>query len=74
MGKSIYLPATNTGALQSTVLRKIQLVPSGAYTNVNGIGGANNTTGTDYYTGYISMGAQTYGGGDGVPSRVARLN
>lgn len=73
MGKSIYLPADNTGAFQSTVLRKIQLVPSGAYTNVNGVGGAS-TAGTEYFTGYISMGGQTYGGGDGTPSFVARLN
>jgi hypothetical protein len=51
----------------STVLRKVQLVPSGARgsygtggagTNVSGSGGAI----PDYYTGYIQLGGLTYGG------------
>jgi hypothetical protein len=73
MGKSVYLPSDNTGAFQSTILRKIQLVPSGLNTTVNGVGGAS-TAGTEYFTGYISLGGQTYGGGNGVATGVARLN
>ena len=71
MGKSVYLPSVG-GASQSTILRKIQLVPSGAQ-GTYGVGGAI-TSGTEYFTGYISLGGQTYGGGDGVASAVARLN
>ena len=73
MGKTVYLPATS-GASQSTILRKIQLVPTGgvgtgASTLTSAPGAAN-----EYYTGYISLGGETFGGGDGVPSGVARLN
>ena len=84
MGKTIYLPspsvtATSTRGSISTVLRKVQLVPSGAAgtygtggagTNRNGSGGAV----PDYYTGYIQLGGLTYGGGNGTAARVARLN
>ena len=84
MGKTIYLPSptrvpvTAAGGI-STVLRKVQLVPSGAAgsygtggagTNVSGSGGAI----PDYYTGYIQLGGLTYGGGNGTSARVARLN
>jgi len=84
MGKTIYLPSptqvpvTAAGGI-STVLRKVQLVPSGsrgsygtggAGTNVSGSGGAI----PDYYTGYIQLGGLTYGGGNGTAARVARLN
>lgn len=71
MGKYIYLPAVG-GASQSTILRKIQLVPSGS-AGYYGVGG-NAGTSTEYYTGYISLGGQTYGGGTGVATGVARLN
>lgn len=72
MGKTLYLP-NPSGASQSTVMRKIQLVPSGTYGSF-GTGGASGTEGTEFYTGYISLGGQTYGGGDGSAARVARLN
>ena len=84
MGKTIYLPSPTVvpvGAVPgiSTVLRKVQLVPSGslgsygtggAGTNVSGSGGAV----PDFYTGYIQLGGLTYGGGNGTAARVARLN
>lgn len=72
MGKSVYLPGV-AGASQSTVLRKIQLVPSGLL-GTYGTGGASGTEGTEFFTGYISIGGQTFGGGDGTPAAVARLN
>jgi hypothetical protein len=88
MGKTIYLPSPTQVPVSavggiSTVLRKVQLIPSGtasggggAYgtggrgTNVSGSGGAI----PDYYTGYIQLGGLTYGGGNGTSARVARLN
>jgi hypothetical protein len=84
MGKTIYLPSPSVvpvGAVGgiSTVLRKVQLVPSGtlgafgtggAGTNISGSGGGVS----DYYTGYIQLGGLTYGGGSGSAARVARLN
>lgn len=72
MGKTLYLP-NPSGAAQSTVMRKIQLVPSGTSGSF-GTGGASGTEGTEFYTGYISLGGQTFGGGDGAAARVARLN
>ena len=72
MGKSVYLPGASTGASQSTILRKVQLVPE-AGLGYYGTGGAAGTA-TEYFTGYIILGGQTYGGGDGNPSLVARLN
>lgn len=71
MGKTVYLPAPG-GASQSTILRKVQLVPSGAL-GYFGVGGDAGTD-TEYFTGYISLGGQTYGGGQGVQTDVARLN
>ncbi len=71
MGKYVYLPAP-AGASQSTILRKVQLVPSGAL-GYFGTGGAAGTD-TEYFTGYISLGGQTYAGGQGVQTDVARLN
>ena len=71
MGKTIYLPAPSavgTSAVGgiSTVLRKVQLVPSGAAGSF-GTGGAISAGGVpDAYTGYIQIGALTYGGGNGV--------
>ena len=65
MGKTIYLPSPMTGTSQSTILRKIQLIPNGTL----GTGGAA----PEFYTGYIRIGGQTYGGGDGAPTAVARI-
>lgn len=79
MGRYIYLPnptiPTTVGS-ESTILRKVQFVPTGT----NGYYGTGNTalciqgSGTDFYTGYIRFGGQTYGGGTGVPTGCARLN
>lgn len=67
MGKTVYVPdptvPTSVGS-QSTILRKVQLV-SGYY----GTGGASGTA-SEYYTGYIKLGGQTYGGG-GDPAPAA---
>jgi hypothetical protein len=68
MGKTVYLP-TPGGASQSTVLRKIQIVPTGT-NGYFGTGGAENDS---YLTGYVQIGGQTFGGGIGA-SRVVRLN
>jgi hypothetical protein len=74
MGKTVYLPDPTVGAAgvgsQSTVLRKVQLVPSGTA----GYYGTGANSSTEFYTGYIQLGGQTYGGGNGVPTAVARLN
>ena len=80
MGKTVYLPSPTVvpvGAVAgiSTVLRKVQLVPSGAL----GSFGTGGTVGTvagvpDYFTGYIQLGGMTYGGGIGASAAVARLN
>ncbi len=84
MGKTIYLPSptivpTSAVAGISTVLRKVQLVPSGARGSFGTGGAGTNTSGSggavpDYYTGYIQLGGLTYGGGNGTAARVARLN
>jgi hypothetical protein len=66
MGKTVYVPDPTVPASvgsQSTILRKVQLV-----TGYYGTGAASSGTaaagGTlEYYTGYIKLGAQTYGGG-----------
>jgi hypothetical protein len=73
MGKYVYLPGSASGgASQSTILRKVQLVPQ-AGQGYYGTGGDAATT-TEYFTGYIVLGGQTYGGGNGNPTAVARLN
>lgn len=73
MGKTVYLPGASSGAAaQSTILRKVQLVPSGNL-GYYGTGGAAGTS-TEYFTGYIDIGAQTYGGGNGTPAKIARLH
>lgn len=81
MGKNVYLPdpTVNNPSVgsQSTILRKVQLVPSGAagyYGTGAGTGAAASGGAQEYYTGYIALGGQTYGGGNGVPTAVARLN
>ena len=84
MGRNVYLPnptvATSVGS-QSTILRRVQLVTSGQ--NVLGAAGYYGTgnsilsgagSDTDYYCGYIRLGGQTYAGGTGVPTAVARIN
>jgi len=81
MGVNLYIPnptvASSAGS-QSSILRKVQLVPSGANgtygTGAAASGGAAPGGAQEYYTGYIRLGAQTYGGGTGVPTGVARLN
>ena len=69
MGKTIYLPANSAVTSQSTILRKVQLVPAG----VNGTYGTGGEVTNDFYTGYIRIGGQSYGGGDGSPTPVARI-
>ena len=85
MGKTVYLPAPSqvaTSAVSSisTVLRKIQIVPTtGSGLGSYGVGGAISAGGVpDAFTGYIQIGALTYGGGNGVgtlgPIKFVRLN
>ena len=79
MGRYIYRPdptiPTSVGS-QSSILRKVQLVTQGVngYYGTGTIGVAVAGSATDFYTGYIRLGGQTYGGGTGVPTGVARLN
>ena len=79
LGKTLYLPsptAVPVGAVAgiSTVLRKVQLIPSGLG-GTYGVGGANAGSDVDYYTGYIKIGGlQQGGGGNGTPSVFVRLN
>jgi hypothetical protein len=85
MGKMLYRPdptvPSGVGA-QSTIFRRVQVVTTGGNTT-QGSGGYYGTgdgapagTGSenDYYCGYISLGAQTFGGGNGIPTGVGRLN
>ena len=78
MGKTVYLPDPTVGnasiGAQSTILRKVQWVPSGAAGSYGTGFSASTTPQTEYYTGYIQLGGQTYGGGNGVATAVARLN
>jgi hypothetical protein len=79
MGKTLYVPSPSrvaVGAVPgiSTVLRKVQLVPTGLQ-GTFGVGGAYAGTETDYFTGYIQLGAlQQGGGGNGAPVSFVRLN
>ena len=79
LGKTLYLPSPTATPVSgaggiSTVLRKVQLVPTGL-NGVYGTGGYNAGTDNDYYTGYIQLGAlQQGGGGNGVPAKFVRLN
>jgi hypothetical protein len=70
MGKTVYVGSAAGGAEKSTLLRKVQLVLPGA---AGGVAGAAGAAG-EFMTGYISLGGMTYGGGDGTPAKVARLN
>jgi len=79
MGRNVYLPDPNVATAvgsQSTILRRVQLVPSLANSYYGTGDSALSAAGsdTDYFCGYIRLGAQTYAGGDGVPTGVARLN
>jgi hypothetical protein len=73
LGKTVYQPnpaVYNVLGSQSTIYRKVQLVTTGA----NGYYGTGSDSNLNYYTGYISLGGQTYGGGNGVGSGWVRLN
>jgi len=79
MGKNVYLPdptVTTAVGSQSTVLRRVQLVTTGT----NGYYGTGDSvqslagSESDYYCGYIRLGGQTYAGGTGVITGIARLN
>ena len=79
MGRNVYIPdpnlATSVGS-QSTVLRRVQLVTTGT-NGYYGTGDASTALAgseTDFYCGYIRLGGQTYGGGTGVATPVARIN
>jgi len=80
MGKNHRRPNANAPTSvgsQSTIYRRVQVVTSGGVGGYYGTGdnaASGAGTGTDYYCGYISLGAQTYAGGNGVPTGVARLN
>jgi len=80
MGMNVYLPnptVPSSAGSQSSILRKVQLVPSnlnGTY-GTGGSANANAVAGVpEYFTGYIRLGGMTYGGGTGVPTGVACLN
>jgi hypothetical protein len=80
MGVNIYLPLgttpTSAGGY-STILRGVQLVTTatnGYYGTGTGSGSVAGSD-TEFYTGYIRLNAATYGGGgQGLPSAVARIN
>lgn len=77
MGKTVYVPDPTVGnataAGQSSILRKVQLIPSGTQGSY-GTGGVAGTVGTEFFTGYVRLGGQTYAGGTGVPTMIARIN
>jgi hypothetical protein len=73
MGKTLYVPAATTpsaAGAQSTILKKVQLVsPNGFGTG----GAASGVAGGEFNTGYIQIGGQTYGGGNGSQGAAAAL-
>ena len=79
MGKTLYVPSPTqvpVGAVPgiSTVLRKVQLIPTGTM-GTYGVGGPASGLDTDYYTAYIQLGGlQQGGGGNGAPVKFVRLN
>ena len=81
MGKTVYIPSpalgNNVVGAQSSILRKVQLVPSGTAgfygTGDSTLAESNTDAPTSFYTGYILLGGQTYGGGTGTATGVARL-
>jgi hypothetical protein len=73
MGKTVYVPDPTVPASvgsQSTVMRKIQMVTGYFGTGAAPSGVAAPGGALEYYTGYIKLGAQTYGGG-GDPAPAA---
>lgn len=71
MGKTVYLPDPTVPASvgsQSTIMRKVQLV-TGYYGTGAFAGQAGPGNSGEYFTGYIKLGGQTYGGG-GDPAAV----
>ena len=77
MGKTVYVANAAGLSYLSTILRKVQLVPSGPLgsygTGAPAAGNAAPGGPQEYYTGYIRLGGQTYGGGDGFATAVARI-
>lgn len=69
MGRTVYVPDPTVPASvgsQSTILRKVQLVTGYYGTGAAAGAAAPGATGTgagEYFTGYIKLGGQTYGGG-----------
>ena len=69
MGRTVYVPDPTVPASvgsQSTILRKVQLVTGYFGTGAAAGSAAPGATGTgagEYFTGYIKLGGQTYGGG-----------
>jgi len=80
MGKILLRPDPNVPTAvgsESTIYRRVQVVTSGGVGGYYGTGDSlPSGTGSesDYYCGFISLGAQTYAGGNGIPTGVARLN
>jgi hypothetical protein len=73
MGKTVYLPDPTVPATvgsQSTIMRKVQLVTGYYGTGAAAAGTAAAGGAGEYFTGYIKLGAQTYGGG-GDPASAA---
>ena len=66
MGKVVYIPDPNVSgsAAPSTILRKVQLVPTGASQTGTGVGGEAS----GYYTGYFRVGGVT-----GATSGLVRI-
>ena len=65
MGVNVYRPnpsVYNVLGSQSTIYRKVQLVTQGN----QGYYGTGSDANLAYYTGYICLGGQTYGGGNGA--------
>lgn len=81
MGRIVYLPNPNVATAaggQSTILRRVQLLPTGTsgYYGTGDIGTAVAGSDTDFYCGYIKLGGQTFGGGGaygGATYAVANL-
>ena len=80
MGTNLLRPnptvPTSVGS-ESTIYRRVQVVTSGGVGGYYGTGDSSASVSgsqSDYYCGFISLGAQTYAGGNGIPTGVARLN
>jgi hypothetical protein len=74
MGKNVFFPALTTGnavGMTSSIYRKVQWV---SQSNATGFYGTGSDSNLQYFTGYIPLGGQTYGGGTGVPSGFVRAN